>query len=119
MRPRAHAIFDDSEHAAASGGANLRMVSADDPNAPDLAALVAELIAASEDFGRLWNGYIAPRRSSRTIFHHRRVGEITLEHEVVQLDGGERTAIYLALPRTPSSEALPLLSLEASAVGSV
>jgi transcriptional regulator with XRE-family HTH domain len=120
LHPHAHAIFDDWEHAAASGVANLHMVLADDPGAPDLAALVTELIAASTEFTRLWNRYdIAPRRSSRKIFHHPSVGEMTLEHEVVRLDGGERIAIYLALPGSPSAEALTLLSLEASAVGRV
>ncbi len=52
--------------------ANLRTVTATDPEVPDLAALVAELRAASSDFARLWERHDVQRRRGETkSFAHR------------------------------------------------
>ncbi|TCO52622.1 helix-turn-helix domain-containing protein [Actinocrispum wychmicini] len=114
--PAARDLFLDWEQAASTGVANLRAVLGDDPEAPGLADLVAELTAESPEFVRLWRRYdVEPRRSHVKRFGHPMVGTMTLTHEVLRLsDDGQRLCVYQATPGTPDHDALTLLAMTRS-----
>jgi len=60
-------------------------------------------------------GLSVSRRSSTKSFHHRTVGDLTLQHEVLRVDGGRRLSIYQAPPATNDHDALVLLAMSAEA----
>jgi hypothetical protein len=86
-----------------------------DPDAPDLAGLVGELLLKSPDFARLWERYEVTRRNSSQTktFHHPHVGTITLAFQGMQLEGtpGQRLGVYVAEPGTPDYDAMILLDM--------
>jgi transcriptional regulator with XRE-family HTH domain len=85
--PAARTILGDWEHAAATSVANLRHLTATDPDAPDLQAIHDELARASADFRRLWAQHdVRPRRASTKTFHHPMIGDIMLQHQTWHLD---------------------------------
>jgi transcriptional regulator with XRE-family HTH domain len=116
LHPGAHDLWPDWEQKAKGCVAQLRAVAGTDPDAPDLAALVGELIVKSPDFNRLWERYEvrAIGYGSKT-FHHPAVGTITLTHEVLTLNrtDGQRLVIYMAPPGSPDHDAMTLLDLGA------
>lgn len=112
LHPAARDLFPDWEQKARGCVAQLRAVAGSDPDAPDLAALVGELLVKSPDFGRLWNRYEVRRSGSgEKVFIHPEVGVITLAHETVDLNraDGQRLIVYLAEPGTPDHDAMLLL----------
>ncbi len=88
-----------------------------DPDAPDLAALVGELLLKSPDFAKLWERYEVTRRTApqKKTFHHPQVGTITLGFQGMQLEDtpGQRLGVYVAEPGTPGYDAMILLDLTA------
>ncbi len=95
--------------------ANLRAVTATDPEAPDLAALVAELLAASSDFARLWERHDVQRRRGEVKgFAHPRLGLVTLPLDVLYLEGGQRLGVYQAEPGSADERALAALAPQAA-----
>ena len=109
--PAARDLFPNWEDRAASAVANLRTVTATDPEAPDLAALVAELRAASSDFARLWERHDVQRRRGETKgFAHPRLGLVTLTLDVLYLEGGQRVGVYQARPGSADDRALKALA---------
>jgi MmyB-like transcription regulator ligand binding domain len=88
-----------------------------DPDAPDLAALVGELLLKSPEFAKLWERYDVTRRTAaRTkTFHHPQVGTITLSFQGMQLENtpGHRLGVYVAEPGTPDHDAMILLDMTA------
>jgi len=98
--------------------ARLRALAGTDPDAPDLAALVGELLRKSPDFARLWERYDVKGRTTAhqdKTFHHPHVGTITLTFQGMQLEGtpGQRLGVYTAEPGTPDHDAMILLDLTA------
>jgi hypothetical protein len=94
--------------------AHLRAVAGTDPDSPDLAGLIGELIVKSPDFARLWERYdVHTAGYGLKTFRHPVVGTITLAHEVLQINGtsGQRATIYLAEPGTPDHDKVQLLDL--------
>jgi hypothetical protein len=92
--------------------AQLRAVAGSDPDAPDLASLVGELLVKSPDFGRLWGRYEVRRAGAGDrVFRHPVVGTMTLAHETLDVNraGGQRLITYLAAPGTPEHDAMVLL----------
>jgi MmyB-like transcription regulator ligand binding domain len=93
----------------------LRALAGTDPDAPDLAALIGELLVKSPDFARLWERYDVTRRTAakNKTFHHPHVGTVTLGFQGMQLEGtpGQRLGIYLAEPGTPDYDAMILLDM--------
>ncbi|MEV5568964.1 helix-turn-helix transcriptional regulator [Spirillospora sp. NPDC052269] len=113
LHPAARDVLADWEKAAATSAAQLRSLTATLPDAPDLTALIDELTAASPDFARLWNRHdVQARRGDRKSFHHPRVGDLTLDYEILHLNAdGQRMTVYQAEPGSPDHDAMVLLSL--------
>ena len=112
LHPAARELYPDWEQKARGCVAQLRAVAGSDPDAPDLAALVGELLVKSPDFGRLWGRYEVRRAGAGDrIFHHPLVGPMTLTHETLDVNraGGQRLVVYLAEPGTPEHDAMVLL----------
>ncbi|HEY3873195.1 MAG TPA: helix-turn-helix transcriptional regulator [Actinocrinis sp.] len=112
LHPAARGLWPDWEIKAKNCVAHLRAVAGSDPDAPDLAALVGELIVKSPDFNRLWERYeVRTIGDGQKTFRHPLVGLLTLQHEVMQLNrtDGQRVVAYMAEPGTPDHDAMILL----------
>jgi transcriptional regulator with XRE-family HTH domain len=112
LHPAARDLWPDWEQKARGCVAQLRAVAGADPDAPDLAALVGELLVKSPDFGRLWGRYEVRRAGDgEKVFRHPAVGTITLAHEILDLNraDGQRLVVYMATPGTPDHDAMVLL----------
>ena len=112
LHPAARDLWPDWEQKARGCVAQLRAVAGADPDAPDLAALVGELLVKSPDFGRLWGRYEVRRAGDgEKVFRHPAVGTITLAHEILDLNraDGQRLVVYMAAPGTPDHDAMVLL----------
>jgi transcriptional regulator with XRE-family HTH domain len=112
LHPVARELFPDWEQKARGCVAQLRAVAGSDPDAPDLAALVGELLVKSPDFGRLWGRYEVRRAGAGDrVFRHPLVGSMTLAHETLDVNraDGQRLIAYVAVPGTPDHDAMVLL----------
>jgi MmyB-like transcription regulator ligand binding domain len=119
LHPTARDLWPDWEQKARACVGHLRAVAGADPDAPDLAALIGELIVKSPDFARIWERYdVRTVGPGQKTFRHPVVGTMTLAHEVMQLNGtsGQRATIYLAEPGTPDHDKMQLLDLADFAV---
>ena len=115
LHPAAKELFPDWETSAVTATAHLRAVEAGYPDDEDLRELVAELLAGSPEFARLWRRHdVRHRRGDRKPFRHPQVGEFTLTFEVLHLEGGQRMTIYQAAPGSRDHDAMTLLSMIAS-----
>ncbi|GLZ81238.1 transcriptional regulator [Actinorhabdospora filicis] len=90
--PAAREVLADWAHSAADNVAHLRT---QEPQAPDVAALVAELSEVTE-FAELWRRYEVRAWNSRVkTFHHPEDGELRLVSQSLTLPGGgDRLVIY-------------------------
>jgi transcriptional regulator with XRE-family HTH domain len=112
LHPAARELWPEWEQKARSCVAQLRAVIGSDPDAPDLTALVGELLVKSPDFGRIWGRYEVRRPADvERVFRHPAVGTMTLTSEVMDLNrvGGQRLVVYVAAPETPGHDAMVLL----------
>jgi transcriptional regulator with XRE-family HTH domain len=112
LHPGARDLWPDWERKARACVAQLRAVAGGDPDAPDLAALLGELLVKSPDFGRMWERYEVRRiGDGRKLWRHPAVGEMTLSYEVLDINrtDGQRMVIYMAPPGTPDHDAMVLL----------
>jgi transcriptional regulator with XRE-family HTH domain len=112
LHPAARDLWPDWEQKARGCVAQLRAVAGRDPDAPDLAALVGELLVKSPDFGRLWGRYEVRRvGDGEKVFLHPVVGTLTLAHENLELNHaeGQRLIVFMAAPGTPDHDAMILL----------
>ena len=119
LHPAARELWPDWEQKARGCVAALRAIAGSDPDAPDLAALVGELLVKSPDFGRLWSRYEVRRSGpGDRVLRHPVVGTFRLTHEILELNraGGQRLVVYLAEPGTPDHDAVVLLD-RAGALG--
>ncbi|HTW04126.1 MAG TPA: helix-turn-helix transcriptional regulator [Streptosporangiaceae bacterium] len=115
LHPAAKELFADWEHAAETTAAHLHSLEASHPDDPDVPALIAELLDASEEFTRLWQRHdVRQRRGEAKPFRHPRVGEFALTYEVLFLADGQRMTVYQAEPGTRDHDAMMLLSMIAS-----
>jgi transcriptional regulator with XRE-family HTH domain len=117
LHPAARDLYADWDNQIRGCVARMRALAGTDPDAPDLAALVGELLLKSPDFAKLWERYDVTRRTAapNKTFHHPQVGTITLGFQGMQLEGtpGQRLGIYLAEPGTPDHDAMILLDMTA------
>jgi transcriptional regulator with XRE-family HTH domain len=118
LHPAARDIYAGWDQQIRGCVARLRALAGTDPDAPDLAALVGELLLKSPDFARLWERYDVKGRTTAQhtkTFHHPHVGTITLTFQGMQLEGtpGQRLGVYTAEPGTPDHDAMTLLDLTA------
>ncbi|MEU1167584.1 transcriptional regulator, partial [Streptomyces sp. NPDC005921] len=113
LDPSARDLFppEDRPARAREHVANLRAVAASRPTDPAPAALVAELLAGSEEFARLWADHeVAVRRAATKRFRHPTVGLLELDCEVLlNADTHQQLVVHTARPGTESYERLQLL----------
>ncbi|MGW0582135.1 helix-turn-helix transcriptional regulator, partial [Streptomyces sp. NPDC002920] len=113
LHPAARTLFpDDWEYLVRGCVARLRAVAGTDPDAPDLAGLVGELLLKSPDFAKLWERYdVVGRKKTQKTFHHPEVGVLTLSGQSLHLEDapGQRLGVYTAEPGTPDHDAMLLL----------
>jgi len=112
LHPEARDLWPDWEQKARGCVAQLRAIAGSDPDAPDLAGLVGELLVKSPDFGRLWGRYEVRRAGAGDrVIKHPLVGTLRLAHETLGLNRteGHCLIVYLAEPGTPDHDAMILL----------
>ena len=121
LHPAARDLWPEWEAKARGCVAQLRAIAGSDPDAPDLAALVGELLVKSPDFGRLWSRYEVRRAAAADrVVRHPLVGTMTLSQETLELNraDGQRLIVFVAEPGTPDHDAIVLLD-RAGSVDSV
>ncbi|AXG81595.1 MmyB family transcriptional regulator [Streptomyces paludis] len=114
LHPASRGLFHDWGTQVRGCVARLRTLAAADPDAPDLTRLAGELLMKSPEFSRLWRNNNAGRHAyGRETFHHPQVGDLTLGHQSMDLEGtpGHRLITYYAEPGTAAYDALVLLDL--------
>jgi transcriptional regulator with XRE-family HTH domain len=81
------------------------------PADEQLAALVGDLRATSARFAAAWEQHpVARRTASRKTFQHPEAGLITLDCDVLSVQGGDlRLVVYTAAPGSSDADALELL----------
>lgn len=119
-RARAAEFFIDWEHAADDMVALLRAETGRNPGDAELADLIAELSAASEEFRRRWSAHdVLFHRTGVARFRHPIAGELTLAYQDLDIptDPGLTILVFLAEPGSPSEEALRKLPVHAADMG--
>jgi transcriptional regulator with XRE-family HTH domain len=103
----------DAEAFGRRSAKQLRATAARYPDDPELAALIRELRAGSEEFRELWESHdVSDAPTMVKTFQHPLVGPITVNCDVLDIaDRDQRMVIYTAVPGSPSEEALRLLSV--------
>ncbi|MEU6196824.1 helix-turn-helix transcriptional regulator [Streptomyces sp. NPDC047061] len=83
------------------------------PDAPEVTGLVAELLAGSEEFRRLWESHdVSAEPTLVKTFRHPVVGPVTVNCDALDItDRDQQVVIYTATPGSRSEEALRLLSV--------
>ncbi len=112
LHPEARDLWPDWEQKARGCVAQLRAIAGSDPDAPDLAALVGELLVKSPDFGRLWGRYeVRQPGAGNRVIRHPLVGTLRLAHETLGLNraDGQSLIVFMAEPGTPDHDAIVLL----------
>ncbi|ANS65149.1 helix-turn-helix domain-containing protein [Streptomyces lincolnensis] len=113
LDPTARTLFPQEDHAghARTHVATLRAVAAARPDDPEPAALVAELLASSEEFARLWDEHEVSQRNRATKrFIHPLVGLLELDCEVmISHSHHHLLVVHSARPGTEAYERLQLL----------
>jgi transcriptional regulator with XRE-family HTH domain len=114
LHPAAHDLFPQWDQQIRGCVARLRALAGTDPDAPDLAQLVGELLLKSPDFAKLWDRYdVRGHRTGTKHFHHPQVGDLTVGYQSMNLEGtpGQRLVAYFATPGTPDHDAMLLLDM--------
>ncbi|MFE7571548.1 helix-turn-helix transcriptional regulator [Streptomyces sp. NPDC057539] len=114
LHPAARDLTGDWDHQTRDCVALLRALAGTEPDAPDLARLVDELVLRSPEFTRLWERYDVKGHScGHKTFHHAEVGDLTLAHQSMQLEGtpSHRVLLFFAEAGTPEHDAIALLDL--------
>ncbi|MGW1623111.1 helix-turn-helix transcriptional regulator [Streptomyces sp. NPDC002172] len=83
------------------------------PGSPEVTGLVTELLAGSEEFGRLWESHdVSAEPTLVKTFRHPVVGPVTVNCDALDItDRDQQVVIYTATPGSRSEEALRLLSV--------
>ena len=93
--------------------ADLRAATGRYPEDPSIADLVADLLAGSEEFARIWARHeVATQQSLCQTIIHPTVGRIDTICEVLVIpERDQRVVLYTAEPGSPSEDALRLLEV--------
>ena len=111
--PRSVDFYPDWNLAARTGVALLRAETGRRPDDRVLTELIGELTTRSDRFSALWAAHDVRRHTAGTKhFHHRVVGDLTLDYETLELPGDDGLALtsYTAAPGSTSHEALRFLA---------
>ncbi|MGW9133469.1 helix-turn-helix transcriptional regulator [Streptomyces sp. NPDC055681] len=115
LHPLAREVLDDWDEQARACVARLRALAGTEPDAPDLAELVDELLAQSRDFADLWNRFdVKPHAPDPKTFHHPDVGDLRLGYESMSLEHSpkQRFVVFFAEPGGSDHDKLVLLDSE-------
>ncbi|MFE2422257.1 helix-turn-helix transcriptional regulator [Streptomyces hokutonensis] len=114
-RPESSRLYgvSDVDAFARLSAQRLRAVAARYPDSPAVTGLVAELLAGSEEFRRLWESHDVSAEPTLTkTFQHPVVGPVTVNCDALDItDRDQQVVIYTATPGSPSEEALRLLAV--------
>jgi transcriptional regulator with XRE-family HTH domain len=113
LDPRSVDFYPDWNLAARTGVALLRAETGRRPDDRVLTELIGELTTRSDRFSALWAAHDVRRHTAGTKhFHHRVVGDLTLDYETMELPGDDGLALisYTAAPGSSSQQALRFLA---------
>ena len=113
LNPRASEFFVDWDTVANDSIGILRAEAGRDPYDRRLTDLIGELATRSEEFRVRWAAHdVRLHRTGTKRFHHRIVGDVTLDFDSLDLPGdpGQKLVVYTAEPGSPSRQALDLLA---------
>lgn len=117
LHPGARTLFPHWERIATETVAHLRTVAGTAPDAPDLAALVGELVVKSDEFATMWGRYdVKVKSGGHKDFDHPVVGRFGLDYEVLSAAhaDGQRIVVYDAAPGSADHDAMLLLGMTAT-----
>jgi transcriptional regulator with XRE-family HTH domain len=109
----ARTLYADWDRAAGDCVAMLRLYAGRHPDDPQLIELIGELSVRSEAFRRMWGDHdVLAHMTGTKRLHHPIVGDLTLDYEVLTVEGDPEQALvlYVPEPASPSAEALDLLA---------
>ncbi|MBP2706387.1 helix-turn-helix domain-containing protein [Microbispora sp. RL4-1S] len=91
----------------------LRVAATRYPHSPELAGLIGDLLAGSEEFARLWNSHeFRIERHLRQTVRHPRMGPIELDFDVLTVpDQEQQVVIFTAEPGSSAYQSLQLLKI--------
>jgi transcriptional regulator with XRE-family HTH domain len=91
----------------------LRMATTRYPDDGELQSLIAELVAGSEVFARLWNSLdLRVERHARQVFQHPRLGPIELDYDILTVpDRDQQVVLFTAEPGSRAFQDLQLLKV--------
>ncbi|WP_283612836.1 helix-turn-helix domain-containing protein [Mycolicibacterium poriferae] len=110
--PASRTFYADWPVVAVDAVAGFRMSYGTDPDDPRVREVLAQLLATSEEFRRLWARHDARRKSASVKrFHHPEVGSLTLTMQTfdVRSAPGQELVVYDAEPGGPDADALAIL----------
>jgi transcriptional regulator with XRE-family HTH domain len=113
LHPHAAEFFVEWDKVADDSIGILRAQAGRDPHDRRLTDLIGELATRSDAFRVRWAAHdVKLHRTGTKRFHHRVVGDLTLEFESLDLPGdpGQRLVVYTAEPHSASQHALDLLA---------
>ncbi|AKU18609.1 helix-turn-helix transcriptional regulator [Luteipulveratus mongoliensis] len=112
LEPDGHDLYVDAAQIAKDMVAFLRFSSSNNPDDPNMTALVGELCQKSDEFAKLWAKHLVQDCGFGVKrFQHPLVGRIDVAYEVLSMsDSTHRVGIYHAEPGTPAADALELLA---------
>ncbi|GHI02041.1 XRE family transcriptional regulator [Streptomyces cellostaticus] len=114
LHPQGRRLYgvSDVDAFARTSAQRLRAAAARYPEDPEVAGLVRELLAGSEEFTRLWASHdVSAEPTLCKTFEHPLVGPVTVNCDALAItDRDQQVVIYTATPGSPSEEALRLLS---------
>ncbi|MEV6592113.1 helix-turn-helix domain-containing protein [Streptomyces acidicola] len=116
LHPTARILFEDRDNALRSVVAWLRGLVGIEPAAPDLTALVDELLLKSPEFASIWDRYdVQGDAKGYRSFHHPDAGHITLGFQGMALNStnGQSLVAWYAEPGSPDHDAMILLDKKA------
>jgi transcriptional regulator with XRE-family HTH domain len=118
LDPGATEFYRDWDSIARDAVGSLRTAAGRDPGDPAMAELIGDLSIRSEQFRTRWAAHdVKYYRSGVQHFHHRAIGDLDLDYDVLELpaDPGLTIVAYTAPSGSPAQDALHLLGSLATA----